>query len=199
MGGGHMTPTPYKLRNEICETVTDIQADLETLYEWYENYKIDTDSKDELNTIREHFTDVGDKLENIQSDDYRFLDNHLKYELLGKWSRMTLSVKKSLSKIGHGDMTRLRIDTEKERENLLDVIDGAWTYYSFVLGRIHEVTGTTELSTLLYGYTDDESRIEWLIDQYVDMSKLTPTETPAVQQSRIQDSVRETAAEENHA
>jgi len=194
-----MTPTPYKLRNEICETVTDIQADLETLYEWYENYKIDTDSKDELNTIREHFTDVGDKLENIQSDDYRFLDNHLKYELLGKWSRMTLSVKKSLSKIGHGDMTRLRIDTEKERENLLDVIDGAWTYYSFVLGRIHEVTGTTELSTLLYGYTDDESRIEWLIDQYVDMSKLTPTETPAVQQSRIQDSVRETAAEENHA
>lgn len=194
-----MTPTPYKLRNEICETVADIQADLETLYEWYENYKIDTDSKDELNTIREHFTDVGDKLENIQSDDYRFLDNHLKYELLGKWSRMTLSVKKSLSKIGHGDMTRLRIDTEKERENLLDVIDGAWTYYSFVLGRIHEVTGTTELSTLLYGYTDDESRIEWLIDQYVDMSKLTPTETPAVQQSRIQDSVRETAAEENHA
>lgn len=194
-----MTPTPYKLRNEICETVADIQADLETLYEWYENYKIDTDSKDELNTIREHFTDVGDKLENIQSDDYRFLDNHLKYELLGKWSRMSLSVKKSLSKIGHGDMTRLRIDTEKERENLLDVIDGAWTYYSFVLGRIHEVTGTTELSTLLYGYTDDESRIEWLIDQYVDMSKLTPTETPAVQQSRIQDSVRETAAEENHA
>lgn len=194
-----MTPTPYKLRNEICETVADIQADLETLYEWYENYKIDTDSKDELNTIREHFTDVGDKLENIQSDDYRFLDNHLKYELLGKWSRMTLSVKKSLSKIGHGDMTRLRIDTENERENLLDVIDGAWTYYSFVLGRIHEVTGTTELSTLLYGYTDDESRIEWLIDQYVDMSKLTPTETPAVQQSRIQDSVRETAAEENHA
>lgn len=194
-----MTPTPYKLRNEICETVADIQADLETLYEWYENYKIDTDSKDELNTIREHFTDVGDKLENIQSDDYRFLDNHLKYELLGKWSRMSLSVKKSLSKIGQGDMTRLRIDTEKERENLLDVIDGAWTYYSFVLGRIHEVTGTTELSTLLYGYTDDESRIEWLIDQYVDMSKLTPTETPAVQQSRIQDSVRETAAEENHA
>lgn len=194
-----MTPTPYKLRNEICETVADIQADLETLYEWYENYKIDTDSKDELNTIREHFTDVGDKLENIQSDDYRFLDNHLKYELLGKWSRMTLSVKKSLSKIGHGDMTRLRIDTENERENLLDVIDGAWTYYSFVLGRIHEVTGTTELSTLLYGYTDDESRIEWLIDQYVDMSKLTPTETPAVQQSRIQDSVRETAAEENNA
>lgn len=194
-----MTPTPYKLRNEICETVADIQADLETLYEWYENYKIDTDSKDELNTIREHFTDVGDKLENIQSDDYRFLDNHLKYELLGKWSRMSLSVKKSLSKIGQGNMTRLRIDTEKERENLLDVIDGAWTYYSFVLGRIHEVTGTTELSTLLYGYTDDESRIEWLIDQYVDMSKLTPTETPAVQQSRIQDSVRETAAEENHA
>lgn len=194
-----MTPTPYKLRNEICETVADIQADLETLYEWYENYKIDTDSKDELNTIREHFTDVGDKLENIQSDDYRFLDNHLKYELLGKWSRMSLSVKKSLSKIGQGDMTRLRIDTEKERENLLDVIDGAWTYYSFVLGRIHEVTGTSELSTLLYGYTDDESRIEWLIDQYVDMSKLTPTETPAVQQSRIQDSVRETAAEENHA
>ena len=194
-----MTPTPYKLRNEICETVADIQADLETLYEWYENYKIDTDSKDELNTIREHFTDVGDKLENIQSDDYRFLDNHLKYELLGKWSRMSLSVKKSLSKIGHGDITRLRIDTEKERENLLDVIDGAWTYYSFVLGRIHEVTGTTELSTLLYGYTDDESRIEWLIDQYVDMSKLTPTETPAVQQSRIQDSVRETAAEENNA
>ena len=194
-----MTPTPYKLRNEICETVADIQADLETLYEWYENYKIDTDSKDELNTIREHFTDVGDKLENIQSDDYRFLDNHLKYELLGKWSRMSLSVKKSLSKIGQGDMIRLRIDTEKERENLLDVIDGAWTYYSFVLGRIHEVTGTTELSTLLYGYTDDESRIEWLIDQYVDMSKLTPTETPAVQQSRIQDSVRETAAEENNA
>lgn len=194
-----MTPTPYKLRNEICETVADIQADLETLYEWYENYKIDTDSKDELNSIREHFTDVGDKLENIQSDDYRFLDNHLKYELLGKWSRMSLSVKKSLSKIGQGDMTRLRIDTEKERENLLDVIDGAWTYYSFVLGRIHEVTGTSELSTLLYGYTDDESRIEWLIDQYVDMSKLTPTETPAVQQSRIQDSVRETAAEENHA
>jgi hypothetical protein len=194
-----MTPTPYKLRNEICETVADIQADLETLYEWYENYKIDTDSKDELKTIREHFTDVGDKLENIQSDDYRFLDNHLKYELLGKWSRMSLSVKKSLSKIGQGDMTRLRIDTEKERENLLDVIDGAWTYYSFVLGRIHEVTGTTELSALLYGYTDDESRIEWLIDQYVDMSKLTPTETPAVQQSRIQDSVRETAAEENHA
>ena len=194
-----MTPTPYKLRNEICETVADIQADLETLYEWYENYKIDTDSKDELNTIREHFTNVGDKLENIQSDDYRFLDNHLKYELLGKWSRMSLSVKKSLSKIGQGDMTRLRIDTEKERENLLDVIDGAWTYYSFVLGRIHEVTGTTELSTLLYGYTDDESRIEWLIDQYVDMSKLTPTETPAVQQSRIQDSVRETAAEENNA
>ena len=173
--------------------------DSDTLYEWYESYKIDTDSKDELNTIREHFTDVGDKLENIQSDDYRFLDNHLKYELLGKWSRMSLSVKKSLSKIGQGDMTRLRIDTEKERENLLDVIDGAWTYYSFVLGRIHEVTGTTELSTLLYGYTDDESRIEWLIDQYVDMSKLTPTETPAVQQSRIQDSVRETAAEENHA
>ena len=194
-----MTPTPYKLRNEICETVADIQADLETLYEWYEKYKIDTDSKDELNTIREHFTDVGDKLENIQSDDYRFLDNHLKYELLGKWSRMSLSVKKSLSKIGQGDMTRLRIDTEKERENLLDVIDGAWTYYSFVLGRIHEVTGTTELSTLLYGYTDDESRIEWLIDQYVDMSKLTPTETPSVQQSQIQDSVRETAAEENHA
>ena len=153
-----MTPTPYKLRNEICETVADIQADLETLYEWYENYKIDTDSKDELKTIREHFTDVGDKLENIQSDDYRFLDNHLKYELLGKWSRMSLSVKKSLSKIGQGDMTRLRIDTEKERENLLDVIDGAWTYYSFVLGRIHEVTGTTELSALLYGYTDDESR-----------------------------------------
>ena len=194
-----MTPTPYKLRNEICETVADIQADLETLYEWYENYKIDTDSKDELNTIREHFTDVGDKLENIQSDDYRFLDNHLKYELLGKWSRMSLSVKKSLSKIGQGDMTRLRIDTEKERENLLDVIDGAWTYYSFVLGRIHEVTGTTELSTLLYGYTDDESRIEWLIDQFVDMSKLTPTENPTVQQSRIQDSVRETAAEENNA
>lgn len=194
-----MTPTPYKLRNEICETVADIQADLETLYEWYEKYKIDTDSKDELNTIREHFTDVGDKLENIQSDDYRFLDNHLKYELLGKWSRMSLSVKKSLSKIGQGDMTRLRIDTEKERENLLDVIDGAWTYYSFVLGRIHEVTGTTELSTLLYGYTDDESRIEWLIDQYVDMSKLTPTETPTMQQSQIQDSVRETAAEENHA
>ena len=194
-----MTPTPYKLRNEICETVADIQADLETLYEWYENYKIDTYSKDELNTIREHFTDVGDKLENIQSDDYRFLDNHLKYELLGKWSRMSLSVKKSLSKIGQGDMIRLRIDTEKERENLLDAIDGAWTYYSFVLGRIHEVTGTTELSTLLYGYTDDESRIEWLIDQYVDMSKLTPTETPAVQQSRIQDSVRETAAEENNA
>ena len=194
-----MTPTPYKLRNEICETVADIQADLETLYEWYENYKIDTDSKDELNTIREHFTDVGDKLENIQSDDYRFLDNHLKYELLGKWSRMSLSVKKSLSKIGQGDMTRLRIDTEKERENLLDAIDGAWTYYSFVLGRIHEVTGTTALSTLLYGYTDDESRIEWLIDQYVDMSKLTPTETPAVQQSQIQDSVRETATEGNHA
>lgn len=198
-----MTLNTYKLRNEICEKVYDIQADLETLYDWFREYKVDTDSKDELNFIRERFTEVSDKLSEINSDDFMFLDNVTKYEILGKWSQMSSTVKNSLSKLGHSDTNKLRMDVEKERETLLDVIDGAWTYYSFVIGRIHEVSSPSELSTLLYGYNDDESRIEWIIDHYVDLSKMTLTdedfETEPAAPSQIQEPVTETAAEDDHA
>ena len=194
-----MTQSAYKLRNEICEKVYDIQADLETLYDWFSEYKVDSDSKDELTFIRERFTEVSDKLGEVNSDDFMFLDNLKKYELIGKCSQMTSTVKNSLSKLGHGETTKLRKDVEKEKQTLLDIIDGAWTYYSFVIDRIHEVSSPTELSTLLYGYRDDESRIEWIIDHYVDLSKMTPTEAPTVQQTRSREPVPETAAEENNA
>ena len=198
-----MTLSAYKIRGEICEKVYDIQADLETLFDWFREYKIESDSKAELEYVRTIFSEASDKIAEVNSDDFRFLDSVKRYEIIGKGSQTSESVKITHSKSGHGESNKLRIDVESEREKLLNVIDGAWTYYSFVIGRIHEITSPSELSTLLYGYCDDESRIEWIIEQYVDLSKMTLTDTedipePATQ-SQVREPVAKTLAEGDHA